>query len=356
VDFHPLKVIAIEPTAQDAACVTLAIPEALAEVFNFRAGQYVAVRRLIEGHEQQRTYSIASPPGQRLLKLGIRAQPGGRMSRELNHVLRAGDTLDVAKPMGRFSTPREPSRARSYVAFAAGSGITPVLSVASDILRHEARSRFTLVYGNRSLARTMLLNEVLALKDRFLGRVSLHFIMSRERQDSDLFNGHIDADKVGALARHIEDIRIADEYFVCGPGGMAEEVSQAIKAFNAPCTIRIERFATGSPVRTRSEITAAPTPDAVLARIGVTADGRRRQFEMTTADASVLEAAERAGLTLPFSCRSGICATCRVKISEGHAVMAHNIALEPWEIAAGFVLCCQAKPTSATLELNYDEK
>jgi ring-1,2-phenylacetyl-CoA epoxidase subunit PaaE len=277
------------------------------------------------------------------------------MSRELNQVLKAGDTLDVAKPMGRFSTPREPSRTRSYVALAAGSGITPVLSVATDVLRHEPRSRLTLVYGNRSLARTMLLEDVLALKDKFLGRVALHFIMSRERQDSDLFNGRIDADKVGALARHIEDIRVADEYFVCGPGGMAEEVSQAIKAFNAPCTIRIERFATGTPVPTRIEI-ATPERDAVLARIGVTADGRRRQFDMTTADGSVLEAAERAGLTLPYSCRSGICATCRVKIREGQAVMAHNIALEPWEIAAGFVLCCQAKPTSTTLELNYDEK
>jgi ring-1,2-phenylacetyl-CoA epoxidase subunit PaaE len=354
VHHHPLKVIAVEPTAQDASCVTLAIPDALAETFAFRAGQYVSVRRLIDGKEEQRTYSIASTPGQRHLRLGIRAQPEGRMSHALNHALRPGDLLHVAKPMGRFSTPREASRVRSYVAFAAGSGITPVLSVAADILQHEPRSRVVLVYGNRSLAHTMLLEDILALKDRYLERFSLHFIMSRERQDAELFNGRIDAAKVAELAARIDDIRCADEYFICGPGTMLDEVSKAIRAVNAESTIRLERFATGAaPVR---RATLPGAAEAVLARIGVTADGRRREFDMTTADLSVLDAAERAGLDLPFSCRSGICATCRVKITTGTAHMMHNIALAPWETAAGFVLCCQAKPTSAVLELNYDEK
>jgi ring-1,2-phenylacetyl-CoA epoxidase subunit PaaE len=355
VQYHPLKVIAVEPTAQDAACVTLAIPDELAETFAFRAGQYVSVRRLIEGTEEQRTYSIASMPGQRHLKLGIRAQPEGGMSHVLNHALQVGDLLHVAKPMGRFSTPREASRQRRYVAFAAGSGITPILSVVADILQHEPRSRLLLVYGNRSLAHTMLLEEILALKDRYLDRLSLHFIMSRERQDAELFNGRIDAAKVAELANRIGEIRSADEYFVCGPGTMLDEVSNAIRAINVESTIRLERFATGAP---------APVPrpksvgsaDEVLARIGVTADGRRREFDMTTADNSVLDAAERAGLALPFSCRSGICATCRVKITSGAALMMHNIALEPWETEAGFVLCCQAKPTSTVLELNYDQK
>ena len=355
MQYHALKVIAVEPTAQDASCVTLAIPDELAEVFAFRAGQYVSVRQMIDGKEEQRTYSIASMPGQGHLKLGVRAQPEGRMSHALNYALRAGDMLQVAKPMGRFSTPREASRVRAYVGFAAGSGITPILSVAADILQNEPLSRFLLVYGNRSLAHTMLLEEVLALKDRHLDRVSLHFIMSRERQDGELFNGRIDAAKVAELAGRIEDIRRADEYFICGPGTMLEEVSGALRDLNAESIIRMERFATGTvaPVRRVRSDTAA---DTVLARIGVTADGRRREFDMSSADASVLAAAERAGFILPFSCRSGICATCRVKITSGSALMMHNIALEPWETAAGFVLCCQARPTSAALELNYDEK
>ena len=355
MQYHALKVVAVEPTALDAACVTLAIPDELAETFAFRAGQYVSVRRMIDGKEVQRTYSIASIPGQRHLKLGVRAQPEGGMSHALNHALRAGDLLHVAKPMGRFSTPREASRARAYVAFAAGSGITPVLSVAADILQNEPRSRFLLVYGNRSLAHTMLLEEVLALKDRYLERFSLHFIMSREHQDSELFNGRIDAAKVAELAARIEDVRCADEYLICGPGTMLDEVGNALRNINVGSVIRMERFATGAAVPLPRERPDSPAA-AVLARIGVTADGRRREFDMITSDASVLDAAERAGLTLPFSCRSGICATCRVKITSGSALMMHNIALEPWETEAGFVLCCQAKPTSAALELNYDEK
>ncbi len=355
MQYHALKVMAVEPAAQDATCVTLAIPDELAETFAFRAGQYVSVRRMIDGKEEQRTYSIASIPGQRHLKLGIRAQPQGRMSHALNHALQAGDLLHVAKPMGRFSTPREASRVRAYAAFAAGSGITPILSVAADILQNEPRSRFLLVYGNRSLAHTMLLEDVLALKDRYLERFSLHFIMSREHQDGELFNGRIDAAKVAELAARIEDIRRADEYFVCGPGNMLDEVGNALRGINEHSIIRLERFATGAAVPVRLERPESSAA-AVLARIGVTADGRRREFDMNTSDASVLEAAERAGLTLPFSCRSGICATCRVKITSGSAVMMHNIALEPWETEAGFVLCCQAKPTSATLELNYDQK
>ena len=356
VQYHPLTVIAVEPTAQDATCVTLAIPDELAQTFAFRAGQYVSVRRLIDGKEEQRTYSIASTPGQRQLRLGIRAQPEGRMSHALNHALRPGDQLHVAKPMGRFSTPREASRARSYVAFAAGSGITPVLSVAADVMQHEPRSRFMLIYGNRSLAHTMLLEEILALKDRYLERFSLHFIMSRERQDSELFNGRIDAAKVVELAARIEDIRCADEYFVCGPGSMLDQVGNVLRSINADSTIRLERFATGAAAAPVRRPTLPGTAQVVLARIGVTADGRRREFDMSATDVSVLDAAERAGLNLPFSCRSGICATCRAKITSGSAQMMHNIALAPWETEAGFVLCCQAKPTSAVLELNYDEK
>lgn len=363
LSFHPLKVAAVDRIAEDAVCMTLAIPHLLRKQFHFDAGQYVTVRRVIDGREERRTYSIVAPPGSSALRIGVREQFGGRMSRELANRVKPGDVLEVGTPVGRFRTSVDPARTRSYVAFAAGSGITPILSLATDILAREPSSRFTLIYGNRSMARTMFLEDTLALKNRHIGRFSVHFVMSREPQQTALLNGRIDAQKVRELAREMPDIASADEYFVCGPGRMVDEVREAIKLLNDGAPVRIERFAAGTDARPvpapsdGAEFGAAARPAAeVLATVSVLMDGRRRSFPMATTDASVLEAAERAGLDLPFSCRSGICATCRARIVAGEAVMAHNIALQPWEIEVGFVLCCQARPTTATLELSYDEK
>jgi ring-1,2-phenylacetyl-CoA epoxidase subunit PaaE len=264
----------------------------------------------------------------------------------------------VGTPMGRFRTAIDPQRRFSYVAFAAGSGITPILSLATDILAKEPHSRFTLFYGNRSISRTMFLEETLALKNRHLDRVSLHFVMSREPQQTELLNGRLDAGKVAELSAHMPEISTADEYLICGPGEMVDDVRNALKALNGNATVRFERFATANsrPLEILVKQNDAPAPQEVLAMISVVMDGRRRSFPMSPGDPSVLDAAERAGLELPFSCRSGICATCRTRITEGAAVMTHNIALEPWEIDAGFVLCCQARPTTPTLEISYDQK
>jgi ring-1,2-phenylacetyl-CoA epoxidase subunit PaaE len=390
LNFHPLKVTSVERVAEDAACVTVEIPSALREAFVFHAGQYITVRRMIAGREERRTYSIVSAPGGGTIKLGIRLQPGGRMSAELGSKLRRGDLLDVGTPMGRFRTLLS-GREHSYVAFAAGSGITPILCLATDILARQPGSRFTLIYGNRNIARTMFLEETLALKNRYIDRFAVHFVMSREPQQTEWLNGRIDGRKVRELARHVVELSSADEYLVCGPGDMVDEVRSAIRTFNLDAAIRIERFAAGTPAPVKEaaeEYAATPGGNAAddalrrnassgnelsdaalgngadaqlaaqgtLANITVLMDGRRRSFPMAPSDASVLDAAERAGLDLPFSCRSGICATCRARITAGSAVMAHNIALEPWETEAGFVLCCQARPTTAALEISYDHK
>jgi ring-1,2-phenylacetyl-CoA epoxidase subunit PaaE len=368
--FHPLEVAAVDRIAEDAISLTFTIPSELREQFRHDAGQYVTVRRSLGGREERRTYSIVTAPGASILRLGVREQAGGRMSRELATRVHPGDKLEVGTPVGRFRTAVDRARARSYVAFAAGSGITPVLSLATDILAREPRSRFTLIYGNRSTARAMFLEDTLALKNRHLGRFSVYFVMSREPQHTQLLNGRIDAAKVQALAREVSDIGAADEYFVCGPGGMVGEVREALRSLNEATPVRIERFTTApdaeraldaasAAMRGPNVKSASAEPAAakeVLATISVTMDGRRRTFAMAPDDGSVLEAAERAGLELPFSCRSGICATCRTKVVAGGAVMAHNIALEPWETEAGFVLCCQARPTTPSLELSYDEK
>jgi ring-1,2-phenylacetyl-CoA epoxidase subunit PaaE len=368
LNFHPLEVVSVDRIAEDAVSISVAIPEALEREFAHHAGQYVSIRRTIDGRQELRTYSIVTPPGRAHLRLGVRVQPAGRMSQDLAMRLRVGDKLEVGTPLGRFRTAIDPARVRSYVAFAAGSGITPILSLAQDILAREPSSRFTLVYGNRSTARTMFLEETLALKNRHLGRFAVYFVMSREPQHTALLNGRIDAVKVDALTREIAGIGKADEYFVCGPGEMAEEVRDVLKRVSPDAPVRLERFvsnagrAAGSaPARAQGgPPSEAGTADAaageLLASVSVIVDGRRRTFPMASQDGSVLEAAERAGLRLPFSCRAGICATCRTKVKSGHVEMAHNIALEPWELAAGFVLCCQARPTTPTLELSYDEK
>jgi ring-1,2-phenylacetyl-CoA epoxidase subunit PaaE len=360
LSFHPLKVASVERVAEDAACVTMEIPAALRDAFAFRAGQYVTVRRMIGEREERRTYSIVTPPGHGVLKLGVRAQTGGRMSGELSNRLRAGEWLDVGTPMGRFHTAISAEREYSYIAFAAGSGITPILSLATEVLAQEPRSRFTLIYGNRSIARTMFLEETLALKNRYIDRFAVHFVMSREPQQTEWLNGRIDGAKVRELAHHMAEIAAADEYLICGPGDMVDEVRTALKALNGLAPIRFERFAAATagapPPPVPQAATPAPEPQDVLATISVVMDGRRRSFAMAAGDASVLAAAERAGLELPFSCRSGICATCRARITDGAAVMTHNIALEPWETEAGFVLCCQARPTTRTLDISYDHK
>ena len=359
LSFHPLEVTAVDRIAEDAVCVRLAVPEALRGHFKHDAGQYVTVRRHIDGREERRTYSIVTPPGAAELRIGVREQTGGRMSRDLATRLSPGERLEVGTPMGRFRTAVDASRARAYVAFASGSGITPVLSLAADILAREPASRFTLIYGNRSMARTMFLEDTLALKNRHLGRFAVYFVMSREPQHAPLLNGHIDAAKVEALAAQIADVARADEYFVCGPGDMVDAVRGAIQRLNPSAPVRFERFATAAATSLRAPRTNAAAeipPGEVLAQISVVMDGRRRSFAMAPADVSVLAAAERAGLELPFSCRAGICATCRTKVKSGRAAMAHNIALEPWEVDAGFILCCQARPLTASLELTYDEK
>jgi ring-1,2-phenylacetyl-CoA epoxidase subunit PaaE len=355
--FHPLKVASVSRVAEDAVCVTLEVPPNLEAEFTFHAGQYVTVRRRIGERDERRTYSIVSAPGDKVLKLGVRVHDNGLMSRHLANEVHPNDLLDVGTPLGRFRTEIDPLRTHTYVAFVAGSGITPVLSLASAILACEPNAKFELFYGNRSISRTMFLEEVLALKNRHMQRFSVHFLMSREQQQASWLNGRLDGAKIRGLARTQPMIGAADEYLVCGPGDMVEEVRAALLELNAASPVRFERFATGTakPIEILTKIESA-VADPLLAMISVTMDGRCRTFPMSPNDPSVLDAAERAGMELPFSCRAGICATCRTRITHGAAVMTHNIGLERWEVDAGFVLCCQARPTTSTLEISYDEK
>lgn len=355
--FHPLRIVARDLAAEDAICLTLEIPESLRAEYEFEPGQHLPVRATLGGRELRRTYSIVNQPGEGTLKLGIRVQGAGGLSHFLANEAKIGDSIEALGPTGRFLKARATGAGRHYVAFAAGSGITPVLSILTAALEREPDSHCVLVYGNRTIARTMFLEDIFALKNRFLGRFAACFVMSREPQDAELFNGRLDAARVRQLAGVAFDPASTDEFFVCGPGDMVTAVRDALRELEPEARVHFERFASAAAATAAATAaTKAPAATDDQATVTVIQDGRRRSFLMGSGDASVLDAAERAGFDLPFSCRSGVCSTCRAKVVGGEARMEHNVALEDWELAAGFVLCCQARPVGRTLEISYDEK
>lgn len=355
LSYHPLELTRRDVIAEDAIGLEFEAPPALRDAFRFEAGQHLPVRATVAGRELRRTYSIVSAGGGPL-RLGVRIQ--GEMSRYLAADLRVGDRLEAMPPTGRFRPNIDPSRPRSYVALAAGSGITPVLSIISTLLAAEPGCRVMLYYGNRSLARTMFVEELLALKDRYLERLVVHFLMSREPQDVALFNGRLDTARLRAIAASEFDPGRIDEYFLCGPGSLVRELSAVLRELGATGKIHSERFALDASAAAaskddKSQVAGTDTPGEV--EVALTMDGRRRIFRMSR-DATILDAAESAGLALPFSCRSGVCSTCRAKLLEGTVSMQRNQALEDWEVRSGFVLCCQARPTSSRIEIDYDRK
>jgi ring-1,2-phenylacetyl-CoA epoxidase subunit PaaE len=363
--FHPLKVLEVSPDAEDAVAISLEVPLGLREEYRGSPGQHVVVRLEIAGEETRRTYSLVNAPGEWPLRIVPRVHAQGRMSRHLAEELRTGDLLDVLPPNGSF-TPRETGVAGgAYVAFAAGCGITPVLSVTRALLTHGAR-QVVLVYGNTGTGRAMCLEELLALKDRHLGRLSLHFVMSREPQEVELYNGRVDGVRVRQFATTFFRPQEVREYFVCGPGDMIEQVSGALRELGVDGSrIHAEHFTVATVAdAVRPDAAAEPRPTAPratepaadAAEVTILMDGRRRAFSMKMNDDTVLDAAARAGIELPFSCRAGVCSTCRTKVVRGEVEMAQNYALEDWELEQGYVLACQSRVKTPALELDYDEK
>jgi ring-1,2-phenylacetyl-CoA epoxidase subunit PaaE len=360
--FHPLRVAEIHPEAEDAIGIALEVPTQLREEYRGLPGQHIVVKTAVNGEENRRTYSVVSAPGECPLRIVARVHPEGRMSRYFAEQLNIGDSLEVLPPNGSF-TPRHAGQSTGvYVAFASGCGITPVLAIARSLLTANDSNRVLLFYGNTSTSRAMCLEELLALKDRYLGRLSLHFVMSREPQEVALYNGRIDADRVRQFARAMFAPAEVHEYFVCGPGNMLEEVSATLRDLGvAVDRIHSEHFtlATTSVGEGATELVpqaadSSREPDE--AEVTILVDGRRRTFTMRMNDEVILDAAARAGLELPFSCRAGVCSTCRTKVTRGAVEMAQNYALEDWEVEQGYVLACQSRVTTRELELDYDEK
>jgi ring-1,2-phenylacetyl-CoA epoxidase subunit PaaE len=352
--FHGLRVLNIVPEAEDAVSLAFEVPPGLQADFTGCAGQHVVLRLMIDGQEVRRSYSLLNAPGEWPLRIAPRVHPQGLVSRYLAQELTAGATVEVLPPNGSFVA-RAPVPGGSFVAFASGCGITPVVAIVRTLLKQGAR-RVLLFYGNTGTARAMCAEELMALKDEYLGQLAVHFFMSREPQEVELYNGRLDAGRVRELAGRLFDPAQVREYFVCGPGDMIDEVTGALRALGvAPARIHAEHFGVAAGAA------AAPaahtdTQAAGQAQVSVLMDGRRRTFTMEQDAETVLDAAARAGIELPFSCRAGVCSTCRTRVVSGTVQMAQNYALEDWELAQGYVLACQARCMSPALELDYDEK
>ena len=359
VIFHPLRVRAIEPDTAEAVIVSFDVPPELREVFGFTQGQYLTLRTDIGGQDLRRSYSICAGVDDAELRVGVRKVNGGVFSNWINSQLQVGDTLQVMAPQGRFFVPLQPTAQRHYLGIAGGSGITPILSIMKTVLAREPHSRFTLIYGNRTLQSTMFKEEIEDLKNRYLTRLVLHHVFSAEQTDAPLNMGFVNREKLAEFLQALIPAQKIDEAFICGPFQMNDEAEAALLAAGVPEErIHVERFGVALPEggKVGAVVHEALPGDAQTARIAIVRDGLRREFSFSKDQASILDAASAAGLEVPFSCTSGVCGTCRAKCMEGEVRMERNFALDKAEVATGFVLCCQAHPMTERVVLSFDER
>ncbi len=360
--FHDLTVKRISPEAAGAVAITFDIPASVRERFQFEPGQFLTLRAQVEGQDVRRSYSISSPRSRlsRMgeLEIGIRPVEGGVFSNWVTSAIQPGDVISVVPPDGRF-TVRKP-RAIHRVGFAAGSGITPILSIAATTLEEQPESKFTLVYGNRRMSSVMFNEALQDLKDRYPDRLTLIHVLSRQAQEVPLLQGRIDSDKVRDLIAALLPARSMDEVFICGPEAMIEATEAALLAADVPAhRIHTERFTTGAAMAAKVQAdTDAATQRAPLhqtVKLTIILDGKQHEVQIGPNDL-VLDAALSAGLDLPYSCKAGVCCTCRAKVLQGQATMDKNFTLEASDMAQGFVLSCQARACTPELVVTFDER
>ena len=352
--FHPLTISRVDRETRDAIAITLEVPPSLRDLFRFEAGQHLTLRADIAGEDVRRSYSICAAVGEPL-RVAVKRAPGGTFSCWANETLRPGARVDVVPPMGHFNVRPDPHAARHYLGVAAGSGITPLLSLIATALATEPRSRFTLIYGNRSSASVMFRDELAGLKDRYLARFNLVHVLSREPHDIELLHGRIDRAKADALFERWVPITDVDYAFLCGPEGMMDAARESLLAHGFPPErIRIERFAASIPKHTH-----VPRPLAEAAatecEVTVIVDGSQRAFLLEKGRENIIDAGLRNGIELPFSCKGGVCSTCRCRLVEGEVDMDVNFALEDYEVARGFVLACQSYPVTDRVTVDFDQ-
>lgn len=351
--FHPLSVTAVERLTDEAVAVTLLPPAGLAPLYRFLPGQYLTVRRVIDGEELRRSYSICVGLDDGMLRIGIKRVPGGRFSTWATTTLAPGEVLDAMPPQGSFVFHPDPAAARTVVGIAAGSGITPILAIAHTLLAREPRSRLVLLYGNRSTAEVMFRAALEDLKDRHLARFTVLHVLSREASELAALHGRLDEPRLRAVLPGLAPPGAIAAAYLCGPAGLPEAATAALVSLGVmPERIHVERFTPADGAPSRPPVRLAADAPAV-ARLRLTLDGMTRELPMAEGE-TVLEAGLRAGIDVPWSCRGGMCCTCRARVTEGAVEMDQNYSLQPWETEAGFVLTCQSRPRTPLVAVDYD--
>ncbi|MGD9799662.1 MAG: 1,2-phenylacetyl-CoA epoxidase subunit PaaE [Parvularculaceae bacterium] len=355
--FHPLTVTDIKRDTRDSVIVTLKPPMEANGDFKFVQGQYLTFRRVFDGEEMRRSYSICAGVNDGVLRVGIKKVDGGWFSSWANEELKIGDTLEAMKPMGNFHAPLKPGEARSYLGFAGGSGITPMISLIKTVLDAEKKSTFTLIYGNRSTSAIMFREELEDLKNVYMGRLNIVHILESEAADVDLFSGRLDREKCDALFSRWIDVKGADLAFICGPEPMMLAVSQTLKAHGMDeGAIKFELFASAQPGRARKKAASAGVADkGAKCTATIILDGAARVVELAKGEETVLEAALAASIDAPYACKAGVCSTCRAKLVEGEVDMEANYALEDYEVERGYILTCQSHPRTDRIVVDYDQ-
>lgn len=354
IDFYPLRVVEVRRETPDAVSIRFDAPAELADKFRFRAGQHLTLKRQINGEEVRRNYSLCVSPSDGVLKIGVKKIAGGVFSGWANDELKPGDAIEVMAPHGSFCWDFDRNAAHAYVGFAGGSGITPILSLLKTALETEPRSRFTLFYGNRTSAGIMFLEEIAALKDKYIDRLQVFHFLEDEEEEIELFNGRLDREKIETLLTSFAPAG-ADAFFVCGPGPMMDAAEAALLArgIGKP-RILIERFTTAALSEAQAAAARALEQRAAGLKMSVTLNGRRMNVSFDPEKHSILDNVRAAGLPAPFACKGGVCATCRAKVTSGKVEMKVNYGLSEAELAEGYVLTCQATPVTEGVALTYD--
>lgn len=359
VAFHKLKIKQINRETAECVSITLDVPDHLRETFVFTQGQHLIFKALHHGEEIRRSYSICSCPLDDDLRVAVKKVEGGALSTYFNNQAQVGDEVEVMAPQGNFFTTLDVSHRKHYLAVAAGSGITPVISIIKTVLRKEPHSRVTLLYGNRNKGSIIFKEEIEALKNSYMDRFSLYHILSREKTDAEILSGRIDSAKVTYFLNHLIAPQKIDEVFLCGPEEMIFASKDSLMQAGVDANhIHFELFysATAEAKRIAREQDTKETNTGSLSKVTLKLDGTTLDFDLAYQGDSVLDAALKNGADLPYSCKGGVCATCKCKLEEGEVMMDVNYALEPDELERGFILACQSHPVSETLIVNFDIK
>lgn len=355
--FFTLQVEDIRKETADSVSIGLAIPENLEESFRYQHGQYITFKKTLNGEELRRSYSICSSPLDGELRVAIKKVEGGRFSTWANETLQVGDYVEVMTPEGRFTSSLNAKATKQYVGFAAGSGITPLMSIIKTTLELEPKSSFILFYGNKSSASIMFKQELEDLKDRFLNRLEVHHVLSREDQGTDLLKGRISGEKCSSFAAHFFTPTTVAEYFICGPEAMIHEVRDTLSSLGvASEKIHFELFSTPTQAAVQSLQTKSGSAEPeVLSAVTVILDGEETHFNISSKGNTILDAALDAGADVPFACKGAVCCTCRAKVMEGEVEMEMNYALMDDEVQDGYILTCQSHPKTDRVVVSFDE-